>query len=188
MYNGLGWKPKKYLPRIKSIPVSPSAKWSYGSCSHPADDQTRRIIKITSVTVPWWCYLMYLINSWFICRDKMERNRQAWICGREIIERGQITEHCDGQSPIIFVHVFLGPDHSLERALAVACNSHLSTCVWWCRARRGNSTGRRDLAVSPGGQLWMVLKKSQRMCCLEQRLSHWREKELVLKNRGEDLE
>lgn len=33
----------------------------------------------------------------------------------------------------------------------------------------------------------MVLKKSQRMCCLEQRLSHWREKELVLKNREKTL-
>lgn len=59
----------------------------------------------------------------------MEQNRQAWICGREIIEHEGITEHCDGQSPIIFVHVFLGPDHCLERALPVACNPHLSTLV-----------------------------------------------------------
>lgn len=59
----------------------------------------------------------------------MEQNRQAWICGREIIKHGEITEYRDGQSPIIFVHVFLGLDHCLERALPVACNPHLSTHV-----------------------------------------------------------
>ena len=39
----------------------------------------------------------------------------------------EMDEQCDGHSPITFMHVFSGPDHSLESVLPVALSPRLST-------------------------------------------------------------
>lgn len=78
-----------------------------------------------------------------------------------------------GQSLIIFVHVFSGTNHSLEREASRWLSALI--CSHTCASVHMYTQEMVQVGGTPRLRR-MVVGESQRMCFLEQGLSHWREK------------